>query len=697
MSAASMFGQSIALGTTVGEGEIYFSDGTVQTTAYNPSNITVDYLTVNETATINTLNTTVTATINTLDVTETATIETAYIGSNSSTSGLVVYGNVSQVLPDSSSCQYGANNQSGDITGTANTSFGQTCMNNVTSGSQNCGMGNSALANCTTGTYNTAIGSGSMPTLTTGTGNTSLGADSALSISSGSYNTCIGVNSDSQYANSTAIGYNSTVTANNQVMLGTSAETVVIPGNLIIDGLVSQVLSSTQSTQFGSNSLPSNTGPNNTAVGYNCMANNTSGGYNTGMGDYALTTNSTGNYNTGIGHFSQIYGTGEFNTAVGASSLQGTTGSTTGSYNTGIGFGACSSITSGQNNTALGAYSNSGTTTASNTTAIGAYANCNNYTESTSIGYNATNTANNQIMLGTSAETVVIPGTSLTVNGKINQSLVNYSSTQLGTNALLNLASEGGSNTAVGVNSGYYTSSGYNNSSLGANSMQLNSTGSNNTCIGYNAMVNGSTGSGNTSIGSLAGSSITNGTNNTLIGINSNSGYSYSTAIGYNSTTTANNQVMLGTSAETVVIPASCTIGSSSTNISTFNATPNFVNGFQCAGGNSHKLYMGLAAWTGNYTSTYDVQNGTNLNPVVLNGGTSYGSYTLDQSISGIVGCFINPGVSTVSIDGSGALYPFVTAWYFNQISDTQINVAWANLGTYYEGIPTQIQYIAFV
>ena len=288
-------------------------------------------------------------------------------------------------------------------------------------------------------------------------------------------------------------------------------------------------------------------------------------------------------------------------------------------------------------------------------------------------------------MLGTSAETVVIPGTSLTVNGKINQSLVNYSSTQLGTNALLNLASEGGSNTAVGVNSGYYTSSGYNNSSLGANSMQLNSTGSNNTCIGYNAMVNGSTGSGNTSIGSLAGSSITNGTNNTLIGINSNSGYSYSTAIGYNSTTTANNQVMLGTSAETVVIPASCTIGSSSTNISTFNATPNFVNGFQCAGGNSHKLYMGLASWTGYYTSTYDVQNGTNLNPVVLNGGTSYGSYTLDQSISGIVGCFINPSVNTVSIDGSGALYPFVTAWYFNQISDTQINVAWANLGTYYE------------
>ena len=153
---------------------------------------------------------------------------------------------------------------------------------------------------------------------------------------------------------------------------------------------------------------------------------------------------------------------------------------------------------------------------------------------------------------------------------------------------------------------------------------------------------------------------------------------------------------MLGTSAETVVIPGTSTIGSSSTNTSTFNAIPNFVNGFQCAGGNIKNLYMGLATWTGNYTSTYDVQNGNTLNPVVLNGGTSYGSYTLDQSISGIVGCFINPTCNTVSTDNSGALYPFVTAWYFNQISDTQINVAWANLGTFYEGIPTQVQYIAF-
>ena len=59
----------------------------------------------------------------------------------------------------------------------------------------------------------------------------------------------------------------------------------------------------------------------------------------------------------------------------------------------------------------------------------------------------------------------------------------------------------------------------------------------------------------------VSSSALSTGNINTTIGYNSSANnYSYSTAIGYNSTVTANNQVMLGTSAETVVIPASCTI-----------------------------------------------------------------------------------------------------------------------------------------
>jgi len=416
---------------------------------------------------------------------------------------------------------------------------------------------------------------------------------------------------------------------------------------------------------------------------------------------------------------------------------------------------------------------------------------------------------------------------STTIYGKVIQNLPN-SCTSYGNSALNNLQT-GAGNSCIGVNSGYYTSTGYNNSSLGCYSMQGNQTGNNNVCIGFESMVSGTsasnntcvgansmpanetgnnnvcvgfesmltnntgsnntcvgvysmqgneTGSYNTCIGYGAGFSDT-GNTNTNIGYNSTSGnYSYSTSIGQSSTNTADHQIMLGTTSETVVIPntvsignnynaqdivnilgglnvnyvatgvsannnifgstntilganenifqattnylnsaqtniegncnigtgsttavcnieANSIVGSSSSNTSTFNAIPNFVNGFQCGSGNARKLYMGTASWTGYYTTNYSVSNGNELSPVVNSGGTSYGSYALDQSIPNIVGCFINPFVN--STNSNGTVYPFVSTWYFNQISETEINVVWANLGTNYEQIPTSVQYIAFV
>jgi hypothetical protein len=110
--------------------------------------------------------------------------------------------------------------------------------------------------------------------------------------------------------------------------------------------------------------------------------------------------------------------------------------------------------------------------------------------------------------------------------------------------------------------------------------MQANSTGSsNNVCIGFESMVKSSTGSENTSVGVLSlvnnttgsyntavgyGSSYTNttGNTNTNIGYNATSGnFSYSTSLGQSSTNTADHQIMLGTSSETVVIPNTVSIG----------------------------------------------------------------------------------------------------------------------------------------
>ena len=129
MSYASMKGQSMYIGSTIGTGELRFSDGTVQTTAYTASANPDDGTSL---------------TLADLTVTDTATIETAYIGSNSSTSGLVVYGLVQQVLSGDYCTQYGSNSLTSN-TGLNNTAFGSSCMSTNTTGSYNTGLGDYAL------------------------------------------------------------------------------------------------------------------------------------------------------------------------------------------------------------------------------------------------------------------------------------------------------------------------------------------------------------------------------------------------------------------------------------------------------------------------------------------------------------------------------------------------------------------------
>jgi hypothetical protein len=80
----------------------------------------------------------------------------------------------------------------------------------------------------------------------------------------------------------------------------------------------------------------------------------------------------------------------------------------------------------------------------------------------------------------------------------------------------------------------------------------------NNTAIGHNALEAVTTGDGNTQVGmtTLAlAANLTTGSNNTLIGHNasvSGTGITTSTAIGYNAQATASNEIVLGTTSETV-------------------------------------------------------------------------------------------------------------------------------------------------
>jgi hypothetical protein len=127
---------------------------------------------------------------------------------------------------------------------------------------------------------------------------------------------------------------------------------------------------------------------NNVAIGTNCLRSLGNGGstannYNTAVGASAGTNLNIGSYNSifGSSSFSANGKTGSYNTIIGANSYfnANTTISPQGSYNTTLGYNTCS---------------NGGT-----------------YSYSTAIGYNANPTTSNQIVLGTTAEYVYIPGT----------------------------------------------------------------------------------------------------------------------------------------------------------------------------------------------------------------------------------------------------------------------------------------------
>lgn len=100
--------------------------------------------------------------------------------------------------------------------------------------------------------------------------------------------------------------------------------------------------------------------------------------------------------------------------------------------------------------------------------------------------------------------------------------------------------------------------SGYNvtNTALGNNALFNNTTGANNLAVGYQSLQYNTGGNYNVAIGGFSGNANTTGIYNTFIGSNTNTSgtYNYSTAIGYNATIYGSNQMVLGTSNETVII-----------------------------------------------------------------------------------------------------------------------------------------------
>ncbi len=142
-------------------------------------------------------------------------------GSNSFFGNAAGYGNISGGSNSIFGGAAGYNNKAG-----RNSFFGAAAGFKNTTGEDNSFFGQAAGRETNTGARNTFIGQEAGKTNTTGNNNTIVGADANVATGGQSF--------------STAIGSGAKVSTSNTVVLGRSADTVRIPGNLLVTGAVSK-------------------------------------------------------------------------------------------------------------------------------------------------------------------------------------------------------------------------------------------------------------------------------------------------------------------------------------------------------------------------------------------------------------------------------------------------------------------------
>ena len=138
----------------------------------------------------------------------------------------------------------------------------------------------------------------------------------------------------------------------------------------------------------------------------------------------------------------------------------------------------------------------------------------------------------------------------------LRRNTTGYSNSAIGGGALYSNTT-GHSNSAIGVSALYSNTTGHFNSAIGINALYSNTTGHNNSALGRGALYSNTTGYNNSVVGAIAGGSLTIGSDNVFVGYYS--GFSglqkvdaqNSIAIGANTYTTSNNQVVIGSGTTT--------------------------------------------------------------------------------------------------------------------------------------------------
>jgi len=483
-----------------------------------------------------------------------------------------------------------------------NTNLGTNAGN---SGTENTSIGNVA-GDVVTGDYNSFIGSNSGNHNTMGYRNTFLGYASGFSTTTGYTNVFVGNNSG--YSNGNGIqnvflgssaGYANTTGLNN-VYIGESSGFSNLSGarNTFLGQGSGYFTTSSDNTFLGYLSgKNTSTGSFNTFTGVNSGLTNTTGSYNTAHGYQALYSTTTASYNLAIGQES-LYAntTGNSNTGLGYRSLYT---NTTGTNNTAIGYLAdvftngltnataigSSAVVASSNSIQLGnssvtqVFVGTGTTAtlltgglkvSGGTPGVGKVLTSDAFGTATwqaptTAGWALTGNA------GTVDGTNFIGTTdNVPFNIRVNNQKAGRIDPTLGNVFYGGLAGQstvtGGGNVANGYSALFSNFSGNDNVAIGSWVMQLGG-GSNNTGVGAHALQNGISGNNNTAVGYSALYSNT-GNYNTAVGDyalnnntsgNANSAFgdsagpnttnlSNTTALGYGATTTASNQVRIGSS-----------------------------------------------------------------------------------------------------------------------------------------------------